>query len=202
MNGRNIHLLSIGAVVGGLLMLIKGSVILLIGIQPPYIFEIAPLFLGIGLWGLYLCLPPTARGRLAQAGLVFAIATAVSAPIHLWAELFAPQFIPQEDTVTIITPFVVLGGIGAMVSAFLLGILIWRNRAISPAWLPLAIPLGFIFLMILFIIAEEALGETAVVERLLEIPIVILGIGWVWLGLIIYNTLNKQSSHHQSTLNL
>lgn len=173
------------AVIGGLLMFIKGAVILLTGVQPRYIFEIAPLFLALGLWGLYLCLPETNRHFLAKVGLGFAMATAAAAPIHLAAELFAPHLIPQEDTATILTPFVVLSGMGAMVSVLLLGIVTWRTKAISPAWLPAAIPLGFVGLMIIAIALEGVVGEAFATDRLIEIPIVIIGLAWLWLGFII-----------------
>jgi hypothetical protein len=181
------------AAIGGLLMFSKGAVILLTGVQSRYIFEIAPLFLALGLWGLYLCLPEAKRTRLAQVGLGLAMATAVAAPIHLAAELFAPHLIPQEDTVTILTPFVVLSGMGALVSALLLGIVTWRTKAISPAWLPVAIPIGFVGLMIVAIVLEEVVGATAtaassvqaVTDRFIEIPVVIIGLAWLWLGFII-----------------
>ena len=40
---------SLGAIVGGLLLVIKGSAILITGHQPPLLFQIAPLFIGLGL---------------------------------------------------------------------------------------------------------------------------------------------------------
>jgi hypothetical protein len=82
---------------------------------------------------------------------------------------------------------------GALVSALLLGIVTWRTKAISPAWLPVAIPIGFVGLMIVAIVLEEVVGATAtaassvqaVTDRFIEIPVVIIGLAWLWLGFII-----------------
>lgn len=175
----------LAAIIGGLLMLVKGAAILLTGFQPPYLFQISPLFLGLGLCGLYFCLEAADRGRLAQAGVIVAAAAAVSAPVYLWAHLFAPHLIPQEDTATLITPFVALSGIGPLVSALLLGIIVWRTKAIPSPWLPLAIPLAFVALMALAILLENVAGETSTAERLIEIPIVITGLAWMGLGWLI-----------------
>ena len=174
-----------GAVIGGLCWLVKGGAILLTGIQPPYLFEAAPFFLGIGLWGLYLRLSPGQRGRAARAGAILAVAAAVSALVQLWAELFAPELVPREDTVTIVTPFVVLAGIGLLASAALLGIAVRRGGGIPRPWLSLAIPLAFLASIILIILVEDLVGETAASERLLEVPVVILGLAWIWLGAVI-----------------
>ena len=73
-----------------------------------------------------------------------------------------------------------------MTSASLLSIVVWRTKAISPAWLPLAIPFGFVGLMIVAIVLESAVGETAVADRLIEIPIITIGLAWIWLDLIIH----------------
>ena len=155
-----------GAVIGGLLWLVKGSAILLAGIQPPYLFEAAPFFLGIGLWGLYFQMDRSERGRLAGAGAILALAAAVSALVQLWAELFAPQLVPQEDTVTLVTPFVAhhrpptalvtpvhSGGLSG--SDDLVHLLGRRER------------------------------ETAAGDRLLEVPVVLLGVAWMWLGALV-----------------
>lgn len=174
-----------GAVIGGSFWLVKGGTILVTGIQPPYLFEAAPFFLGIGLWGLYVRLRPGQRGRAARAGAILALLAAASAFVQLGAELFAPQLVPREDTVTIVTPFVVLAGIGLLASSALLGIAVWRGGGIPQPWLPLAIPLTFLASMILIILVEGLVGETAVSERLLEVPVVILGLAWIWLGAMI-----------------
>lgn len=174
-----------GAVIGGLLWLVKGSAILLTGVQPPYLFEAAPFFLGIGLWGLYFQMDRSERGRLARAGAILALAAAVSALVQFWAELFAPELVPQEDTVTLVTPFVALAGLGVLGSAAFLGIAVWRTTALPRPWLPLAIPVAFLALMILFIFLEGVSGETAAGDRLLEVPVVLLGVAWMWLGALV-----------------
>lgn len=174
-----------GAVIGGTFWLVKGGAVVLTGLQPSYLFEAAPFFLGIGLWGLYVRLRPGQRGRAARAGAILALVTAASALVQLGAELFAPQLVPREDTVTIVTPFVALAGIGLLASSALFGIAVWRGGGIPQPWLPLAIPLTFLASMILIILVEGLVGETAVSERLLEVPVVILGLAWMWLGAMI-----------------
>lgn len=174
-----------GAVMGGLCWLVKGCAILLTGVQPSYLFEAAPFFLGVGLWGLYLRLSPGQRGRAARAGAILALAAAVSAPVQLWAGLFAPELVPREDTVTMVTPFVVLAGLGVLAGAALLGVAVWRVGAIPLPWLPLSIPLVFVALMIASIFLEGLMGKTLLSGRLLEVPVVILGVAWMWLGAMI-----------------
>ena len=174
-----------GAVIGGAFWLVKGGAILVSGIQPPYLFEAAPFFLGIGLYGLYLRLGAGERGRLARAGAILALAAAASALVQLWAELFAPELVPREDTMTIFTPFVVLAGIGLLAGSALLGIVVWRVGAIRRPWLPLSIPMAFLASMLLIILLEALVGETAANDRLLEVPVVILGLAWMWLGAMV-----------------
>lgn len=173
------------AIIGGLFWLVKGGAILLTGAQPPYLFEASPFFLGVGLWGLYLRLSPGQRGRTARAGAILALAAAVSAPVQLWAEVFAPELVPREDTVTMVTPFVVLAGLGVLAGAALLGIAVWRVAAIPLPWLSLSIPLVFVALMIAMIFLEGLMGETLLSGRLLEVPVVVLGVAWMWLGAMI-----------------
>lgn len=91
-----------------------------------------------------------------------------------------------EVTATIITPFVVLAGVGSLLSAFLLGLVICRTRPFPHAWLPLFIPIGFLLSMIALIGLEGLLGDTAASERLLELPVVLLGLAWMWLGIIMF----------------
>lgn len=174
-----------GAIIGGSFWLVKGGVVLLSGLQPPYLFEAAPFFLGIGLWGLYLRLDISERGWLARAGAILALAATASALVQLWAEVFYPELVPREDTVTTITPFVVLAGLGLLAAAALLGVAVWRAGAIRRAWLPLSIPLVFLTSMILIGFLESLMGEAPLSGRLLELPVSILGLAWMWLGLVI-----------------
>jgi len=44
----------LAAILGGLCWIVKGALIMLTGEQPPYIFEIAPVFFALGAVGLYV----------------------------------------------------------------------------------------------------------------------------------------------------
>ncbi|MGI9019836.1 MAG: hypothetical protein ACR2G3_03910 [Solirubrobacterales bacterium] len=165
------------AAVGGGLWAAKGTVILLTGDQPEYIFEVAPLFLALGLVGLHARLRGrggrTARvgGLLAWAGVALAATTAAVYVATTDGEAFL-----LDATF----PLAMLSIVGALV---LLGIAVRRAHALPGRWrsLPLAIVAGVIPLALVGGILET------ISERLLEIPLVVQGLAWIALGYAIWN---------------
>jgi hypothetical protein len=87
-------------------------------------------------------------------------------------------WVPNEDSVTLLTPFIVLAGFGPFVGLVLLGIVTLRVKAMPAPWsaLPLVMGAGAIPLMLVGGILE------LVNERLFELPVVLLGFAWVLLG--------------------
>ncbi len=148
--------------VGGLLWIVKGGTILLAGQQPPVVFGAAlPLF-AVGLLGLYARLGGRA-GPLGKAGVLVACGALAAATIVLVAPL---------------APFYVVAGFGPFLGLVLLGSAALQARVFPAPWsaLPLAMGLGGPLLVL-------AGGALALMnERLLEIPIVLVGLAWMLLG--------------------
>jgi len=172
---------AVAAVVAGVCWVIKAAGIFLSGAQPPILFEAAFVLFPVALVGLYAALGPRG-GRSAMCGLVLAVAAEVSAVVVGLGVLFGPaDLMPREDSVTVLTPFIVLAGLGAFAGLLLLGLAVRRTRALPGPWrtLPLALAVSAVPLLMLG-------GALEVVsERLLEVPIVLLGVGWVALGVVL-----------------
>ncbi len=172
------HWGGLAAMLGGVLWVFKGGAIMLTGEQPPVVFSAAlPLF-AAGLVGLHARLGGRG-GRLGKTGLLLAYAALSSALVALVGFTLAPAgWVPNEDSVTLLTPFIVLAGFGPFVGLVLLGIATLRVKAMPAPWsaLPLMMGAGAVPLMLVGGILE------LVNERLFELPIVLLGFAWVLLG--------------------
>lgn len=157
-----IRLGGLAAVVGGLLWVVKGGAILLTGQQPPVVFEAAlPLF-AVGLLGLHARLEGCG-GPLGKAGALVAYAALAAAALVFVAPL---------------PPFYAVAGFGPFIGLVLVGSATLQAGTFSPPWsaLPLATGLGGPILLL-------AGGGLALMgERLLEIPIVVVGLAWMLLG--------------------
>ena len=157
-----IRISGLAAMVGGLMWVVKGGSILLTGQQPPVVFEAAlPLF-AVGLLGLHARLEGRG-GPLGKAGVLVAYAALVAAVLVLVAPL---------------PPLYAVAGFGPFLGLVLIGSATLRARILPPPWsaLPLAMGLGGPLLIL-------AGGGLALMnERLLEIPIVLVGLAWMLLG--------------------
>jgi len=102
------------AVLAGTCWVVKGGVILLMGEQPPLVFEGAFLLFPIAVVAVYAALPQPC-GRVAAPGLVVAIGAAAAATLAGLGMHFGPDdWEPRENTATLLTPFVALAGIGSL----------------------------------------------------------------------------------------
>jgi hypothetical protein len=148
--------------VGGLLWVVKGGSILITGQQPPVVFEAAlPLF-AVGLLGLHARLDGRG-GPLGKVGVLVAYAALAAAATAL---------------ITPLAPFIVVAGFGPFLGFVLLGSATLRSRVFRPPWsaLPLAMGVGGPLLIL------AGGGLALISERLLEIPLMLVGIAWMLLG--------------------
>ena len=177
---------------GGVLWVLKGGAIILTGEQPPLLFEAAPPLFAAGLVGLHARLGGRG-GRLGRTGLLLAYAALASALVVLVGSTLAPAgWVPNEESVTSLTPFIVLAGLGPFVGLVLLGIATFRIKAMPAPFsaLPLAMGVGAVPLMVVGGILE------VVNERLLELPIVLLGLAWMLLGYSVWSSRDKKAVQH------
>ena len=177
----------LAAMLGGAMWVFKGGAIMLTGEQPPVVFEAAlPLF-AAGLVGLHARLGGRG-GRLGRTGLLLAYAALVSALVVLVGSTLAPAgWAPNEESVTPLTPFIVLAGFGPFVGLVLLGIATLRVKAMPAPWnaLPLVMGAGAVPLILVGGVLE------LINERLFELPIVLLGFAWVLLGYSVWSGKDK-----------
>jgi hypothetical protein len=154
---------AVGASIGGLSWIIKASMILATGNQPPLLWEIAPIFFAIALYGLlvYAVDPMGSLLIMAKAGIALVIAAGVVG-VALGSDGLE-------------------GGalLGVLILLVGLGFPLMRRRRWDGAWrfLPVALGLGLIPAFAIGGLLEAAFGE-----RYLELPLVVVGAGWVLLG--------------------
>ena len=170
------------AVIAGTAWIIKAGLTLVTGNEPPAAFAIGLAlfpFALLGLWSLVRTVP----GRSAKFGGLLAAAAAISVVLAtLIRAVGGADVEPSEDEITALTPFIALGGFGTFAALFVLGIAVRRAGALPGhyASLPWAMGLATIPLLILGGALE------AVDVRLLELPIALLGLGWVMLGVALW----------------
>lgn len=173
LSSRIIWLGGVAATIGGFMWVVKGTSILLTDYQPPLVYEAAMLFFAIGLLGLGARLDGLHK-RLRTAGIFVALVTAISAVIALATDL---------------TPFIAIAGFGPFLGLILLGSASLQARIFPSPWraLPLAMGLGGPLLVL-------AGGGLALIdERLLEVPIALLGLAWMLLGYAVLTIKNATS---------
>ena len=164
------------AIAGGAMWAVKALAVLATGEQPPLLFELPLLLLPVGLLGLYARLDG-AGGRAGRNGAVLATVALVSGVVAAvifvadpHADGFAPGLAIAGSALGTVAGLVVLGV--ATRRAHLFG---ERFRSL-PLWLGIATPP-----LMMFIGGVLA----AIHERLLEVPLVIVAVGWMWLGMLI-----------------
>ena len=169
-----------GAAIGGFCWLIKSGLILLTGVQPPLLFEIAPAFFAVAIVGLAEQL--YGQSRLARAGAVIAIVGGVAALLNTLRELL---LIATGMALMEIELMSITSGLGWLIGLLFVGIPIWRRRVLTDNWrfLPVIMAVAPLPMIILFAVTGELMGiEAHLGERLIEIPLLLLGLGWIALG--------------------
>lgn len=171
------------AVGGGTAWILKAGLTLATGNEPPAAFAIGVALFPVALMGLW-SLVRDAPGRSAQIGGLLAAAAAISVVVAMLVRAIGGADVePGDDEITVLTPFIALAGFGTFAALFALGITVRRTGALAARYaaLPRAMGLATIPLLILGGALE------AVDKRLLELPIALLGLGWVILGVALWN---------------
>jgi hypothetical protein len=157
----------VAAFLGGLAWTLKGVVILAGGDQPPLLFEAAPILFGLGLMSVaYSTMPP---GRRRGIALALSAIAALSGLVALVSDM-----VGEVADLALVVSSVVL----------LIGLLTLGRHGRWPA--PLAWYIGLA--MVPALIVGGMLSE--IDERLLEVPLVCLGAGWMAVG---WAVLRKQA---------
>ena len=171
---------ALAAIVGGACWAVKAAGILITGVQPPVIYDVAPLFFPVTVLGLYSLLDAPRSGS-AKSGLVLACCAELAALILVVGLLIGPpEWSTNGNTVTVLTPFTALASLATLVGLCLLGVVVRRTHALTGwgATLPVLLSLSTIPLL-----AVGALLEP-IEERLFEAPTLVLGLGWITLGAV------------------
>ena len=173
---QRIHLFGLAAILGGVLWMIKAGMIMITGFQPPLIFELGQFFFTVGLVGLYERLEGRA-GRLGRAGLSLVLMAIASLTGLVGYSLWPGAELPTEEAFVFpVSLFYLAAAAGAFGGLILLGVAARRAGSISRnrRSLPLAVGL---------------LPIPAAISGLLheELPILLLGVGWMLLGYLIWS---------------
>jgi len=177
----------VASAAGGACWVIKGMAILISGDQPPFLFEIAPVFFLAGLMGLRARLGHRG-GRMANVG-VAALGLAALLSLATWLLLVAADDSRAAGSEEEFQPTLLLAFLSLLTGLVLLGLVTRRTRALGDRWSIL--PLALVVAAPLIAIAGGALE--AINERLLEVPLVLYGFGWMGLGYALISA-NKGTS--------
>ncbi len=158
------------AVTAGLCWIGKGGVILVAGVQPPLLFEVAPVLMALSVLALGRHLPP-ARPRTACT---FVAAAAAAAALPVLADEAVPLPAAVTGTAMAAANLLVLGGLA------IAGTHVRRLVRGLAGTLPLALALATVPALLLGGLAAAVVGE-----RALELPIVALGAAWAMMGALL-----------------
>lgn len=172
------------AVIGGAAWTVKAGVTLAVGDEPPAAFAIGLALFPFALLGLWSIVRDV-DGRAARIGGLLAAAAAVSVVLVLLMRAVGGRAVEGAgDEITVLTPFIAISGFGTFAALLALGIAVRRSRALPGRYasLPWAMGLSAIPLLIVGGALET------VSERLLELPVALLGVGWVAVGMALWST--------------
>jgi hypothetical protein len=165
----------VAALIGGLLWIVKSLSILIADEQPDFVFEVAPFFFAVATMGVVLTWEHN-RGRASQNVRRFASVGVVAGGVAAVADVAGgDELLFGVAIATAVT--IVIGLLGYT------GRDLRRGKALGAlSALPLALALSFL-LAIPVGGALEGLNE-----RLLEIPLLLIGVEWVPLSWLLFGT--------------
>ena len=171
------------ALIGGTAWTLKAGVVLVTNDEPPVAFALGLVLFPFALLGLWSLLGGAGK-RAGQAGGVLAGVAAVCGVLALVVRAVGGEAVePSEDEVTLLTPFIAGAGIGTVLALIALGVAVRRTRSLAPGFASLPLVMG----LAVFPLLAVGGALESVSERLLEVPIVLLGLGWVGLGIALWN---------------
>ena len=174
-----VQLGGLAAILGGAMWVVKGAAILAGRGQPPVVFQAAPAFFALALLALHALV----RGRperLERIGASFAYLAAVLAAVTPVAALVAWD----GDMPAVFNGTMAVATLCILAALVTLGVVVRRAGILGRPWSTVPLALGILFVPLLLVGGLLS----AVDERLLEIPIVLLGLAWVLLGYAIAAT--------------
>lgn len=186
---------ALAAATGGTAWTVKAVVTLGTGDEPPAAFAIGFVLFPFALLGLW-SLVRKVDGRAPSIGGAIAATAAVSVVLAaLIRAVGGSGAEPTDDEVTVLSPFIAIGGFGTFAALVVLGFVVRRAGALSAPYTSLPWTMGVAAIPLL--IVGGALQ--AVSERLLEIPIALLGLGWIAVGVALWNAAPQQTSTRTAT---
>lgn len=180
---------AVAAVIGGAAWTVKAGVTLATGDEPAFAFAVGSTLFPFALLGLW-SIVRRVDGRAARIGGVLAAAAAVSVVLGLLVRAVGGSAVEaSEDEVTVLTPFVAIAGLGTFAALLALGVAVRRAGALAPGYASLPWAMGIAAIPLLMI--GGALETVS--ERLLELPIALLGLGWIALGTALWNAVEQHA---------
>lgn len=167
---------AVAAVAGGAMWIVKGGVILAVGDQPPLMFEAAALLFPLALIGLHDRLGGEG-GRRARTGGALARLAVATGLVAASYGLLVPE--PSDVILSVLTA---VTGLLTFIGLLLLGLAVRSVGALASRWRNLPAAMGIAAIPALTVIGGVL---AAIHERLLELPIVALGVAWVVLGFLL-----------------
>lgn len=180
------------AVVGGTAWTVKAAVTLVTGDEPRATFAVGLALFPFALLGLWSLVRRTG-GRAPLIGGILAAAAAISVLTATFIRAVGGAAVePSEDEITMLTPFITIAGFGTFAALLALGAAVRRTGALAAPYasLPWAMALATIPLLLVGGALE------AVSERLLEAPIALLGLGWITIGVALWNAAEQHTRHN------
>lgn len=172
---------AVAAAAGGASWTVKALAILATGRQPPLLFEIAPLFFAGGLIGLRL----VAAAHAGRAGRIGGWIASVALLLAV-ADLLVPQGATSEET---FSPLTFLTFLLVLLALVLLGVPTWRRMLLERPAHRLPLLLGALTFPAVAVGGALATFD----ERLLEVPLAILGLVWLWFGAAIWRAATERN---------
>jgi hypothetical protein len=176
----------LAAVLGGIIWITKGSLIILGIIDLGDLFIAAELFFAVALVGLYLHMRDRGErlGRIGGVLAYLALAlSVVNAPYSLFFAEDAPQT-PFPFSVTILA-----ASLAIIIGLVLLGIVTLRAGILPTRWRMLPLAIGLLALLPVWVLAFVHV----------ELPVVVLGIGWVLLGYALWSEADTTTRRRPQT---
>ncbi|MGI8426745.1 MAG: hypothetical protein ACR2FO_05955 [Actinomycetota bacterium] len=181
MRSQSVRVAGIAGMVGGACWVVKALAILATGDQPPFLFGVAPPLFGVALIGLHARLEGQG-GLPGTIGLVLAALSGLFALVGL--------VLPSTPGAESFSPWIFGGFIANLASLILLGIAVRRSGTLPGRGRLLPLVLG---ISTIPLIAVGGALES-VNERLLEVPLVLIGVAWIGLGYLIAFAARPQES--------